>query len=66
MVEEPKKKKAKGFNTADPPSKNQLRLRELVNVARTSGEVMDIISGLVVLISNAICSENDTVNDNVW
>lgn len=27
---------------------------------------MDIISGLVVVISEAIFSETDPVNDNIW
>lgn len=31
---------------------------------QTSGEVMDTISGLVVVISEALCSETDPVN--IW
>lgn len=33
---------------------------------QTLGEVMELDSGLVVVISKAICDEDDTVNDNVW
>ena len=33
---------------------------------QTSGEVMDPISGLVIVISKAVCSETDTINDTIW
>lgn len=81
MVKEPKKKKrkpanAKGFNTADSEPRS-ITIAQAAYVTRnirdkcndlyhqTSGEVMDIISGLVVVISEAIFSETDPVNDNI-
>ena len=33
---------------------------------QTSREVMDPISGLVIVISKAICSATDTINDTIW
>ena len=33
---------------------------------QTSGEVMDPISGLVIVISKAICDAKDSVNDAIW
>ena len=82
MVEGPKKKKENLLTRKDSiwqtPEPISITVAQAVNVAsiirdkcpdmysQTSGEVMDIISGLVVVISKAICSEDDTLNDNIW